>query len=76
MKPLPLKGGLAVFGIMPAAGSKTNYNDKNSKLRADTIEGPETTTAVIFRLKPNDPTHANGSWSEKTFFDATCTRDP
>jgi hypothetical protein len=73
MKPPPLKGGLAVFGITPAAGGKTNYNNKNSKLRCVMIAGPEMTSAVIFRLEPNDRTLANGSWAEKVFFDAIRT---
>jgi hypothetical protein len=76
MKPSPFIGGLAVFGVTPAPGSKTNYNDTNSKLRCIMIAGPEMTSAIIFCLKPNDQTLANGSWVEKIFFDAIRTREP
>ena len=65
--------GLDSFGLRPAAERSRNYyQDKNSKLKCALI-GHQ---AAVFRLEPNDPANANGSWAEKTFFECVKINAP
>ena len=64
-----MKDGLAAFGIKPAAGGRSTFIDKNSRLKCCLISGAEK-SAIVFRVEPNDPTLKGGSWAEKCFFDA------
>lgn len=71
---LPKEGLMESFGIKPAS-TGAREADKDSKLKCVIIQGENGTGFIVLRCEPNNSAYRNGSWAEKSFFDAVRNKE-